>query len=53
MAIFSVAEMSGYVTKGKTVKVPKSSCKKNFKNLKVTRLLGMISGMPKLTKFQT
>ena len=35
------------------LKVPKSSRKIFFKNLKVTRLLGMISGMPKLPEFQS
>ena len=37
--------------KGLTAKL--SSCNETFKNLKVTRFLGMILRMPKLPKFQS
>ena len=37
---------------GKDLQMPLSPSNEIFENLNVTRLLGMISGMPKLKKFQ-
>ena len=37
----------------KALQLPLSSCNETFENLKVTRVLGMISEMPKLPKFQS